>query len=274
MNEQEADTLKRAYGEEPQSEVDVNVDGTVVKKELVENQEQTETKDDDTLSYEELQAEAEALREFYGQAMKYTKPVDPNDDNSARTWDFEKIAEESGYDPSSLIKKGAKRVMENQEQEQQQQKLDPKPQQKQSEEVTFTRDQVASMINEAVTKAVTPLAQESKQRKAREIVDGMREKYKDFNKYQARIGELAKQFDVKTDKQLEALYFAAKGEDSSINQGRNTGLSETVQGSRFPQVEPDVADAIMSEIAGAGRRPSNTGIIQELTGGSALSPMD
>jgi hypothetical protein len=272
MDEKQAETLETAYGKEAEgSALDVSVDGKVVQKELDTTVEETQPEEkEETQSFEELKAEAGALRDFYSNILGYTKPTDPNDENSARTWDLEKIVDELGYEFSSLQEKGAKVTEQTPEQT---------PEQKPTEQVessdgTFTKEQVAELVQNAVQQAVAPLQTESKNRKAKEIVTGIREKYPDFNKYQTRIGELAKNFKVETAQQLEALYFAARGEDSANEATKNTGLSDTVgRPSKFPEVAPEVADAVMAEIVGAGSKPANVGIIKELTGGS-LSPLD
>ena len=273
MNEQEAETLAAAYGQEKEpgseaeTELDVDVSGKVT---------QTETKPEGEESVEQLKTELEALQGFYEQVMGYTEPVDENSPDSNRVWNIEKIVSELGYDFSSLKKKGE--TVEVKDTSKESAPTEPEKAEAKKDETPakgFTLEQVQQIVQKAVAEAVNPLQAESKNRKAKEVVASIREKHPDFDAHKVRIGELAKNFRVETAEQLEALYFAAKGENSANNPvPPKTGLANTVNRSEYPLVEPDVADAIMQDIVGAGAKPASKGIISELTGSETLSPMD
>jgi hypothetical protein len=264
---EEQKTFKRAMGEEgkeveaggKEPEIDVSQDGSV-------KVEDKKVSTEHELTREELIEQNTELSNFASSVLNYTKEKD----DGSRDWDIHKIADELGY---TVTKKG------------EQPKEEPKPQTQSKEVSSKTQEllkdpsvvkEIEDLIQRKISEAVAPLEKESKTQRATRMLNEVKNKYEDFDHYSEEIGKLARRFKPADAKDLEMLYFAAKGSKGSSGSKPREGLTSTTTPSRGGKEAPASSDAdeIFDKILKAGAKPSNQDTMNELFGKSSLMPLE
>lgn len=271
MDDSEKTSLAEAYGEQQKSvgDVEVDVSGKVASavKESAEPEAPEEATDDE--SVESLKAKTLQYEAFIQQVLPYTKQIDEEDPEAGRTWDFQKIAEEQGFE---IVEKG-------------QTKETPVTEPEKTPSQTTTSNEAPKVdadfltklkeeIKEEVRAEMAPIRKEAETTKAQRIVTDIKTKYPDFESHASKIGEIVKNQNIQTFEQLELAYFAAKGM-SGNEAPEKTGLAGTVQGTPKSknEVTGSAADDIFSAILTAGEKPAQADTLKILTGKGSLSSM-
>jgi len=235
------------------------------------------------IPYEELKKNYDELITWAQDIYSYSK-VDPNNPEN-RTWDIDKIVEEAGYDPASLVTQGTP-VKKPEEKEISPDIIpDEMVAQMQEDPKTFLENfqkKVAETAREETLKALegrlAPIEKDNKAARVTKMVNGMREKHSDFKSYEPQIAKLAQSHPVKNARDLELLYLAAKGTGLQGTPSNNKGgnLAETTRssgGSKAGEKEISADDKIFEDMKVAGDKPEKAETMKALFGKTRLNPL-
>lgn len=225
-----------------------------------------------------LQQRYDGLREFVAGIYDFVK----TNEDGTQAWDYEKIAEDGGYDPKSLRKKG-EIVPETKNEPTPETKIAATPDAKKALIAEFERDPEAflkahtqKIIDSVVSEQTKDIRQELTTRRVSEMVASVEANFEDFNEYRKEIAELAKSMPPKDATQLTALYHAAKGMKEHKKNG--LGLSSSNRGNsragaRDSQIS--VEEEIANKILGASGKgdASADKAMMNLTGKKQLAPL-
>lgn len=230
---------------------------------------------------DEIKQAYEKQQEFISGVYSYVKQGE-----EGLEWDVPRIVEELGFDPSSLRKKGEKKVEEVKTE---------KPAEPSKPEVTekslkeeFNKDpvsflknfaaDVAKQVKEEIGKPLNELREDNNSRKARDMINEaatrVAEEGGDFHELESDIANLAKRFPPKTAEDLVDLYNLAVDRKK---RGIGSGLGGTNQGpakagKKPPQKSPE--EEIADKIVGSSKIPKNGVNMTKLFGKAGLRPID
>lgn len=221
---------------------EVNVDGKQTDLDIVK------IKKDE---YEELTKNNKELTEFVAALHPYMKKTD-----NGLEWDIAKVVDDSGFDSTSLVKKGEKKPDDK--------TLDKGEPVSDTEKMKsdFNKDPVGylkkfgSEIAESVKASLIPELAEVKKdvvaRRTRDMLAEVREAHPDIDDYQVELAALIRKKPPKDATDLEDLYFAAKGHKEA---GSTPGLGLSTSGAKAKakKKEPQLTaeQQILAEIVGA-----------------------